>query len=332
MNKGILLVVTLAIGVQGCALKRFGNVNSADNDQAYDTTLNDDQDLVASNLVFALAQLPGLAPIQTTVQLTEPISGLGKTVLARLENAGYGVQRVDTDLGPKYVRYKYENSSTEMGPVKRYSMSIGNTEVSRDFMYNEGNIAPDSALEISGAREVSIELNDNIFVNRGTNYEEAVFFTNESLPVISDLDSNTIALNNEPPAELLVRKNLYETRASNYKQMFAAYEDVESKILIFNNDSTVLGTSNKAVVRKIAESMKHETDLISIIGCSHGKSNIKNGNSVLAIGRANRVKEAFVYAGVDHTKVMEEGCWAPRHFDEMMPRRGVVLTHKRRKN
>ena len=47
---------------------------------------------------------------------------------------------------------------------------------------------------------------------------------------------------------------------------------------------------------------------------SHGKSELKNGNSVLAVGRANRVKEAFVFAGVDNGKVLDQGCWAASIF------------------
>ncbi len=35
-------------------------------------------------------------------------------------------------------------------------------------------------------------------------------------------------------------------------------------------------------------------------------------------------------AGIDSDKVLEEGCWAGVYYDEVMPRRGVVVTIKRR--
>lgn len=39
--------------------------------------------------------------------------------------------------------------------------------------------------------------------------------------------------------------------------------------------------------------MNPDTDVLSVIGCSLEPTAIQNGNSLLAIGRANRVKESF---------------------------------------
>lgn len=71
--------------------------------------------------------------------------------------------------------------------------------------------------------------------------------------------------------------------------------------------------------------------MISVVGCSHGNTALKGGNEALAIGRANRVKEALLYAGVESKKVLEEGCWANIHYDDL-PRRGVVIELKRKKS
>lgn len=331
MNKLVMSTLAITLVTSGCVFNDMGEGAATDGQPAFDTTLNSNSELIASNLVYAMAQLEELRPIQTTVQITEPKTPLGKTVLDRLKDAGYGIQIVETDIGPSYVRYKFEDSTTERGPISRYTMSIGGIEVSRDFTIRGDNMYPDSAIEIVGAKDAFIELNDKIFEERGDNYEENVVFIDAIEPVFDGQTQLASANDSASTPVEPIKKNMYVTRSSNYSSLFSEYDDLESKVLIFPNDSMVMGAKNKKVVNRFAQQMNPETDLISVIGCSHGKSNIQNGNSVLAVGRANRVKEAFVFAGVEYGKVMDEGCWAPRHFDEMMPRRGVVLTLKRRK-
>lgn len=325
-----VLFSCLAFSIAGCGvLPHKENSNSpllrVVNSQEHNNRL------VASNLIHVLAQLDELRPINTTIQITEPVTPLGETVLALLRDAGYGIQKVVGDLGANYVRYKYEESTTEQGPVTRYTMSIGAIEASRDYTVSAGVIYPDSALEITGASEIFAQLNDGIFDKYGVNYEDRVFFNDSVLPEVTlELDVAN-ADESQDVAQQVLRQNMYDTRESNYATIFENYENIESTVLVFSNDSMALGTRNKRVISDFARKMNPATDLISVIGCSHGKSRIKNGNNVLAIGRANRVKEAFIYAGIDYGKVLDEGCWAPRHFDEAMPRRGVVLSIKRRK-
>ena len=129
----------------------------------------------------------------------------------------------------------------------------------------------------------------------------------------------------------LIKQNLYDSGQSNYTSLFSDYEEVEKSILVFPNDSLQLGDTNKQIIERYVAKMDPSTDILSVIGCSHGNTAINNGNSLLAVGRANRVKEAFMFSGVDHDLVMEEGCWAPVLYEDM-PSRGVVLTLKRRKN
>ena len=122
-----------------------------------------------------------------------------------------------------------------------------------------------------------------------------------------------------------------ENLESNYVDVFTGYEDLEQSILVFPNDSLSLGDTNKLIIEQYVEMMDPATDILSVIGCSHGQTDINNGNSVLALGRAHRVKEALLFSGVEHDQVLDEGCWAPEAFDAM-PNRGVVLTLKRRVN
>jgi len=116
---------------------------------------------------------------------------------------------------------------------------------------------------------------------------------------------------------------------SNYSNIFSSYKDVQRDVLIFPNDSLRLGAENKTLIQQYAKNLNPETDVLSVIGCSHGSSKVKNGNQLLAIGRANRVKEALIFAGIDQQVILDEACWDKEHY-QAMPARGVVLTHKRK--
>jgi len=124
--------------------------------------------------------------------------------------------------------------------------------------------------------------------------------------------------------------NMYDTGKSRYDDIFQSYEVISSDVLVFPNDSLVLGVVNKQSVKQLIEVFNPSTDLVSVIGCSHGKSKIKNGNAYLANNRAFRVKEEFVAFGMDDKHVLEEGCWAGTPFAKM-PARGVLVQHKRLK-
>ena len=131
------------------------------------------------------------------------------------------------------------------------------------------------------------------------------------------------------PVGASTRRNLHDGRGSNYARRFEAYDDVATATLVFPDDSLRLGTEQKGTIADYAERFRPGTDVVSVIGCSHGDSDLPNGNALLANGRANRVREALVYAGVPAEQVLDEGCWADSYHDPF-PRRGVVLTLKRR--
>jgi len=126
------------------------------------------------------------------------------------------------------------------------------------------------------------------------------------------------------------RQNMRDLGESNFNDLLAQYDDVRESILTFKNDSMRLGNDNKQRVQQFVEMFNPESDVFSVIGCSHGHTNLKNGNAALALGRAHRIKEALMFSGVPDTLILDEGCWDGQYFDEKMPRRGVVLTLKRR--
>jgi len=126
--------------------------------------------------------------------------------------------------------------------------------------------------------------------------------------------------------ETIRKINIAVTGESNYVSLLAGKKDVVEETLIFGDDSYVLGVRNKQILGEMMNSFNPDTDVVSVVGCSTGVTKIENGNAALAIGRANRVKEALLYSGIPHDKIFDEGCWSPQANSTPFPNRGVVVT------
>lgn len=125
-------------------------------------------------------------------------------------------------------------------------------------------------------------------------------------------------------------ENFMNLRQSNFANVFADMGIVSEKVLTFPNDSTFMGSENKARLSAMLDSFNAQSDVLSVIGCSMGATNHVGGQEALARGRASRVRDELLYAGIPEENILEEGCWAEEAFDQRMPRRGVVVTLKRR--
>lgn len=340
--RALTLLGTLSLAA-GCAVPGF----RGDSSDAIP-----DADMIAQNLVFTLSQVPSLHPLQTTLQVSEPSTAFGKRVLARLEDAGYGMQQVAADQGPHFVRYRTEHAESETGERRIYSVSIGDVTVERDFESSQGATLPGSAQMVSGISGTSLKTNDTIFETDVPQPFVKVAFASADEPVIRDMRlaamrpvqpgigaANGAAGETESEKGELhlvsgfgssVKRNMEEMMRSNYAEIFAEYEDIQSDVLTFPNDSLHLGEENKDLILGYVSELDPATDILSVIGCSHGNTAINNGNELLAIGRANRVKEAFMFAGIEHDQVLDESCWAGDYHDGF-PRRGVILTLKRKR-
>jgi hypothetical protein len=334
-------IAVLSLGLLVSACSTMGDRASATDKRA--------EAAIAENLVLTIAQVPSLSPLLNTVQMSPPITTFGERVASLLADSGYGIQTVDGDTGEFFVRYREEEISSELGVETSYVVAIGNVSVARSFDLSGGeDPRPVSPLFVAGAPEFDISLNDDVFAQVDADVSYALFDESTS-PTVIDFDTQTaqvisdqsegvtvtgVSTNNATPIQVAapqvrVKENVFHLLESNFAGIFEDYDNVKSEILVFGNDSMRLGEGNKRIVQQYVEAFNPETDLVSIIGCSHGNTAVRNGNAVLAVGRANRVKEAFLFAGLDDTKVLEEGCWAGEYHDSM-PRRGVLLTLKRR--
>jgi len=152
--------------------------------------------------------------------------------------------------------------------------------------------------------------------------QDAVAVTNDSVEKpVGNIDINRF--------NSIGKRNIAESGHSNYDSLLASTQNVAEEVLIFGDDSYVLGARNKKILGEVMGSFNPATDVISVVGCSTGTTKIHNGNAALAIGRANRVKEALLYSGIPHDKIFDEGCWSPTANSTPFPNRGVVVTVKR---
>jgi len=258
---------------------------------------------------------------------------------------------VKSDQGDNYVRYKAEKSFSDLGERITYNISIGPVSAQRNYRLEGLETTPNSEMVVKGTSSREFLLNDVIFSDAGPIDEliSKVRFNEPEAPVLIDLTNGNDVLEAEapesgqkivpvvakneteiksPPIAGAPRQNVFDMKQSNFVSMFEGYDDVRKEVLVFENDSLRIGDKNKETIKQFIEQMDGENDILSIVGCSHGKSGINNGNSLLALGRANRVKESLLFGGISHTNIYDEGCWAPEHY-EALPPRGVVLTLKR---
>lgn len=304
-------------------------------------------DKIAMNLIYAMSQIPDILPVYTTIQINEPTSNFGRLIHSRLRDAGYGMQLTQNDVGLNFVRYGIVSSEDAYETRTKYKLSIGGFSAERFYDVTDGSVTPRSNIKLHGYDSQYLTSNDELFEDiDDTEYfsdnneatDNAIVAGNTVVVDASQSTLGTSASLSEETASTTrfdfhesIKQNMYETMESNYSGLFKEFDDVDTKIIVFGNDSDFLGSANKVVIKQFIENMNHETDVLSVIGCSHGTTYTGKDNEVLAIGRASAVKLELVANGVGYGRVLDEGCWAPEHFDEQMPRRGVVLTLKRQK-
>jgi hypothetical protein len=291
-------------------------------------------DQIAENLVNSLVQVPQLSPGIIEIQVHESKNAFDVQLKAALTSSGFDIKPVSDNADVLLVSSEIKKRSTEAGRHRVFGVSIGKVSVARAYTVVDGSTVPVTSQLIIGTEAQAIELNDELFGRLNRSVASVEFQTAGSeenvrvMPVSFETAEPKLQAANTSDAR---KQKYFDLGQSNYGSVFDEYEDVVSTVLVFPNDSLRLGSSNKAIIEQYVSQMNPDTDVLSVIGCSLGPTHIKNGNSLLAIGRANRVKEAFLFSGLDHDQVLEEGCWAPGVAEMELPTRGVVVTLKRQK-
>lgn len=159
-----------------------------------------------------------------------------------------------------------------------------------------------------------------------------------SISLITDDLIQQVAQNSFPGVglpDLSVDTFTLENMSHVFDEAFASLSDNYTRIrretVIFPNDSQVLGRPGKLIVRKIIGRYSENSDIVGIVGCSNGYTNLDIGNEGLALGRAIRIAEEFYSAGIARDRVFNEGCWGTSAGTPGFPNRGVVIDLWRRK-
>ncbi|MDB4224576.1 hypothetical protein N9850_12460 [Granulosicoccus sp.] len=289
---------------------------------------------IASNLVNSLIQVPQLNPASKAVHVPESAREFDVQLKAAFVRSGFDINPVSDNADVLLVSSEIKKTVTAAGRHRVFGVTMGDVSIVRAYAVVRGATVPVTSQLIMGTEAQAIDVNDDIFGSPDRSLASVEFQTPGAeenvrvMPVsIEKAEPKLLAANSNDAR----KQNYFDLGQSNYGGVFDEYENVVRSVLIFPNDSLRLGAANKAVIEQYVSQMDPDTDVLSVIGCSLGPTKIQNGNSLLAIGRANRVKEAFLFSGLDHDQVLEEGCWSSETAEMALPTRGVVVTLMRQK-
>ena len=292
-------------------------------------------DVALDDLVRALVQYRD--PINTTLQASlEMTTGLeNEPLLAILSELGYGLQLVDADQGSNLLHHEVDIIQTSESPSRRHTLQVGQLELSREYATLDKITRPISPLRVAGSRR-RISLDDSRFGGNVVNdrlvsriaFSATSEVSPDETPRISllqlplgarDKDSN-VGTNTSG----LEVSNVY-FGGDNFGSILDDYSRVETVSVIFPNDSMRLGNIGRLKIDVFLGDFDEESDLIRVVGCSNGATEIEIGNEGLALGRADRVTQELLSRGVTREHILDEGCWGPQPIGERFPSRGVVL-------
>lgn len=330
-----------------------------------DTNRREAIQLVAVDLVNALVQVPSIPLGTTTLNLSAEQFDDGDfatALLDRFERVGYSIRTVGSNPADQPVSYQVEQKGeTESGEsTSTFTVSIGSVSVRRNYagldsgMGSDG-VYPTAAMQVKGVDASYLRLSDDIFqralstastqsaessvenaISKGVEPNEAATMdtTTGIPPRVESGDSlETDNLQSETLARLQQRplQNFRELERSNFSDLFQTLTIVREAVLPFDNDSVDLNAVARAQIGRFVEDYGIQSDVFSVIGCSNGSTTVAGGPKRLALGRAGVVTAELERLGVPPQSILEEGCWSGEYFDEMMPRRGVVLSLQRYK-
>lgn len=361
-NIASLAVLGMTIVLAGCASS--GKTSPSTN------VVDQSQLLRGDMMADLLSVLPQLKePLSTTVQISDAESGKSVNAANELVALGYGIQRVDADQGSNFL-YVTDLPDTDSGnsTSSRLRVSMGDLELTRSYEIikrsaksnisdavnlvwrNNKAVVPTGPLTIGGTRQpiqitgINVELDSS--ASNGPSYE----FTagNVQYAALAPIEGGipTISLITEDIVQRVADSasagpslasldsdqfgNLFNGDPSAFASILDDYNRIVREFVIFPNDSQNLGQPGKLLVKKLVNRFSVNSDIIGIIGCSNGPTSLEIGNEGLALGRATRIVEELIAAGISKDKVFDEGCWSSTTDADGFPNRGVVIDLWRR--
>jgi len=307
--------------------------------------------VVVESLVGVLAQ--ALDPVTTTVQVSR---GGDDPTTRRLVDAlaarGFGIQRVAADQGAHFLEHDSEREPLKGGDsTLRWRVALGPVEVRRDFtLGRDGTLATASPIRLTGVRtELAADTLDHPGLDIADAAHQRVDYVagtalDMPAPIIAlvtpeIVERTALDLTRVPGgrrveprpsvqglnASRVETGNLFYDATSNFGSTLDGLERVERRVVVFADDSLVLGPANRRMIVEFVERDVTEDDLLGLVGCSNGPTRLEIGNEGLALGRAARVVEELIALGIARERIFDEGCWAPVSVGERFPGRGVVI-------
>ena len=337
-----VLLLGGAILLGGCASLQE-DTSSTPDVVATRTVVSATDEAMANDMVGVATQI--FNPIETTLQFNaNDTDALLAHFIEEFAEAGYGIQRVSADQGSHYFTYSINDlSPTDSDTGVRFDTSIGAVDLSRDYtLAGSRAVSPNSPFRLSGTRE-PVEVMDEAAeaFNPATDefssvvYLAALNLDEQAPPVISLITNdivNRVANETTQSASLQALNssrvevsNLFYSDQSNFTSVLDNYKQIDRQVVVFGDDSLVLGNTNKSLIKQWVDQRLQPDDLVSLVGCSNGPTALDIGNEGLALGRANRVTQALLEEGVPRDRILDEGCWAPVSAGDKFPSRGVVL-------
>ncbi len=261
--------------------------------------------LIATNLVATLVQIPEMRPATATLQFNKPQSAYGNAVIRALEDAGFGMQMVSADQGQHFVSYSKSLSETESGSITDYALAVGKIKLSREYSVDGNGVFPSSLLEISGTDHIAdIELADNIFAEQGG--DGMVFISGAQRQGTPDpeLKASTVDVqefdqlpqDKRTPQESVfneARQRYFENDAKRQTPNLDRYVKHRRTVLIFDDNQTqMMGNANKQAVRLLVREFG-DKDIMVIKACLDA-----DGRDDASMNRAIRVEEELAGYGV----------------------------------
>ena len=295
-------------------------------------------ELVATNLVSVMVQIPTVNPSTVTLQVSKPNSAFGNSILKSLEEAGYGIQHVSADQGKYYVSYGRRLSETEAGLVVDYTLSIGRVKLQREYVTVKENIYPSSLLVINGTREIQhIALNDSIFKEQGGSGDEFISGIEHASSEVASPQIGSVQVNDydATPEEKRLDQGavLSRARRTSERPVRTAFEYNDyiayrrSTLIFDNKKTTLMGRGNKQAIRLLVREFQ-AGDIFEVTACTD-----VDGKDEAALARGIRLEEEFLSHGLSTNDIVLAPCIRAsyRHASDNSPV-PVVVVHHRLKN
>ncbi len=269
--------------------------------------------LVATNLVSALVQIPETNASSTRLQVSRPTSAFGNLIVRALEDAGYSIQRVSADQGQNYVRYGRRISETETGRVVDYDVGIGDVSLRREYITNSSGIFPSSLMSITGTQYAAyVQLDDDIFSEQGgkdlfisgIKTDETEQRTMITTVQVKDYDQTPDDKRSKQELVLARARQRLQGRTGSQNNIdLDSYDRTRRTVLIFDSRTTnIMGRGNKRAISLLAREFQKQ-DLYVVTACTDA-----DGEDDSALIRAVRVQEEFVSHGVEASSILFAPC------------------------